>query len=281
MRRVLILLALSGCGLERHTRRETLEVDGQSRSYLVHAPAGREGRLPLVLVFHGGFGTADGAERASGFSELSDREGFIVVYPQGLHRHWHHGQCGHDEPNDLRFVGALLDRLARDLPVDPDRIYIVGASNGAGFCHLAATRFSDRIAAFAAVIGGMTEINARDFTPSDPVSALIMNGTEDPIIPDDGRAVAHWVNHNGCRRDPVIEEMPDGDPGDGTRVRVRTYREGRDGTEVVLYSIEGGGHTWPGGSQYLAPFLIGRVCRDFDATETIWKFLASHPKNDR
>jgi len=90
--------------------------------------------------------------------------------------------------------------------------------------------------------------------------------------------VRKWVAHDGCNPRPIIEEMPDTDPGDGCRVQKFTYPNGKDGTEVVLYRIEGGGHTWPGVTPTLPAFIVGKVCRDINATAIILEFFKTHPK---
>jgi polyhydroxybutyrate depolymerase len=88
------------------------------------------------------------------------------------------------------------------------------------------------------------------------------------------------VQRDGCRTQPVEEALPDTDPKDGCTIKRFTYGHGQGGTEVVLYRIEGGGHTWPGGPQYFPQFLLGRVCRDIDATQVIWDFFKAHPKTE-
>jgi len=89
--------------------------------------------------------------------------------------------------------------------------------------------------------------------------------------------VRKWVEHNGCK-DPVDDDLPDKDPEDGTTIKRSTYSGGRNGTEVVFYTIEDGSHTWPGGTQYLPEWIIGKVCKDIDATQVIWEFFTKHPK---
>ena len=129
------------------------------------------------------------------------------------------------------------------------------------------------------------------------MSVLMINGTGDPLIPFEGgdvrllgiggrgqvlkttETVQRWVQHNGCKTEPQVEELPDADPNDGTRVQRIVYGNGREGAEVILYKIAEGGHTWPGGIQYLSPKLVGRVCRDIKATEIIWEFFSRHQRN--
>ncbi len=86
-------------------------------------------------------------------------------------------------------------------------------------------------------------------------------------------SIRFWVSRNMCSVTPVVTEEPDRDPDDGTRVTRKQYINDTDGTEVILYAVEGGGHTWPSGIQYLPAWIIGKTCRDIDANEVIWSFF--------
>jgi polyhydroxybutyrate depolymerase len=135
---------------------------------------------------------------------------------------------------------------------------------------------------------------SRTFRPGRPVSLLVLQGTADPLVPYDGGAVgrdgrgdivstetalALWRRHNATRDIPREETLADRVPSDGCRVHVRAWSDGRESTEVVLYRLDGGGHSWPGGTQYLPRRLIGGVCRDVDATRLIWEFFARHGRS--
>ena len=283
-----------------HTVVRALVSGGRTRSYRLHVPPGlAAGRpAPLVLAFHGGGSTAEGMERYCGLSALSDSAGFIVVYPEAVNRHWNDGrgtwrrESDPDTVEDLEFAVALLDALAREVSVDRGRVFATGISNGGFFCEHLAARRADRIAAIACVAGGMGPAIAAAFAPARPVSVLMIHGTEDPLVPYGGGPVARtrgrtipveeivrrWVAHDGCRPRPTTEALQDRDPADGTRVRRSLHPGGREGTEVALYRIEGGGHTWPGALQYLPAAFIGRTCRDFDARRLVWEFFAAHPR---
>jgi polyhydroxybutyrate depolymerase len=132
------------------------------------------------------------------------------------------------------------------------------------------------------------------WAPLRAVSVLIINGTDDPLVPWAGGdvhlgplelgqvlsvadTVKFWVSNNKCASLPLVTQLPDKDPSDGTTVRKETYGGCEDGAEVVLYAVEGGGHTWPGGLQYSPESIIGRTSRDFDASEVIWQFFKEHP----
>jgi|SRR6185503_2762998 polyhydroxybutyrate depolymerase len=293
-----VALALPAAA-DRATQAHTLEVGGVTRSYLLHVPpALPAGPAPLVLVFHGGGGTGTGVERLTRFSELADREGVLVAYPDGIGRNWYDGReftsgsrAHRERIDDVGFVAALLDAIARTRPVDPRRIYATGISNGAVFSHYLAAHLSSRIAAIAPVVGGVADPPDAWLRPEHPVSVLIVQGTTDPLVPYRGGPVAfgrgrvidtedaarRWARWNGAAPEPrsTVLPAPGKDHCGGLRL---TYSGGRDGSEVVLVRLDGGGHTWPGGGQYLPEGLIGRVCRDFSATTLIWEFFRTHPR---
>lgn len=282
---------------EEHAKSRTIQVGDLERTYWLHVPPNlpKDQPVPLVFCFHGGQGTGLRMTKDSGFSALSDKEGFIVVYPEGVGKSWNdgRGEAGIESQkknvDDVGFVAALIEALSKEFKIDPKRIYATGISNGGFLCERLAAELGDRIAAIAPVAAGMAE----SVTPKEPVSVLLMNGTEDPLVPYPGGAmglrnresrivgaeaiVEMWAKVNGCGK-PAVETLPDQDPKDGCRIEKRTWSGGKGGTEVVLYKVEGGGHTWPGGSQYLPERVIGKVCRDLSAPPVIWEFFQSHPK---
>ena len=282
---------------ERALAPHTMELDGITRSYHLHVPSAvGPTPAPLVLVFHGGGGTGPGTERLTRFTALADREGFLVAFPEGVEKNWNDGReftssrAHRDHVDDVAFVAALIDAIGRAHAVDPRRVYATGISNGGIFSHYLAAHLSARIAAIAPVVGGIADPPDAWLRPEQPVSVLMLQGTRDPLVPYHGGAVAfgrgkiidteeaarRWAALNGGR-EPVREPLPaDGkDRCGGLRT---IYPGGRDGSEVTLVRLDGGGHTWPGGAQYLPERLIGRVCRDFDATVLIWDFFKAHPK---
>lgn len=268
-------------------------VGGIRRSYFVHVPAGSDGTtpLPVVLALHGAFSTARKFERESGLSLLADREGFLVVYPQGiglgdLFRHWNSGHCcGKARKMNLDDVGFALgavDDAARRNPVDRSRLYVVGHSNGGMLAYRIAAERPEIVAAVAAVsatIGGVPAANEPEWTvprPARPVPVLALHGRADENVPYDGgraaksrgksstisvtRSVGRWVDADGCDPGAQVEMM------NGGRVERQSWSGCGDGAEVVLYSLDGWGHDWP-----KADSLGG-----FDATATIWRFFERH-----
>jgi polyhydroxybutyrate depolymerase len=272
----------------------TLSVSGVTRHYLLHVPENLPpGRLvPLVLVFHGGGGRASQMAAFTGFDALAEREQFIVAYPDGIGRHWNDGR-GRSHADDVGFIRGLLDELEQFYPVDARRVYATGISNGGFFSNRLACELSDRIAAIASVAATMPEPLGSECNPARPISVLYIQGTEDPLVPIDGGkigfrhgrslghnisladSVAFWRRVDGITSAPVVENLPH-QVDDGTHVRREVWSGGKDHTEVVEYIIEGGGHTWPDGPQYLPKFIVGRASRNLDATSVIYNFFARH-----
>lgn len=273
-------------------------MDGRTRTYQLHVPAVYDGTRPaaLVLVFHGGGGSGANIARWTGFDALSERVGFLVVYPDGVNRHWIDGRNAPFQNragvDDVAFITALLDALAAEFRIDSRRVYAAGISNGAMFCHFLALHLPDRIAAIAPVAGGLPEPEAAAPLPGGSVAVIAFNGTADALVPFEGgpivrdrgrvlgaRATARrWADLNGCAPRPVSAALPDLDPRDGTTVTRETWSGGRDGAEVVLYVIEGGGHAWPGVEKWRYRRAGEVVSRDIDATALIWEFFERHPR---
>jgi poly(3-hydroxybutyrate) depolymerase len=145
-------LAAQTPGVEQ---RRTLEVAGARRGYLLYLPSSwQRGRpVPLVLVFHGAGGRSAGMARHTGFSRVAEREGFAVVYPDGVGRRWNDGRGIGGARDDVGFVRALVDSLERELGIDRRRVYATGISNGAMFAHRLACDLPGVLAAIAPVAG--------------------------------------------------------------------------------------------------------------------------------
>ncbi len=291
-------------GTASRTSVDSLQFGSLARTFRIYVPSqyDRSKPLPVVLVLHGGGGTGDGMEKLTlgGLNCLADREGFIPVYPDGVDRHWNDGRgvqtyrAQRDNVDDVGFVSALIDHLARTLSIDQRRVYVTGISNGGLMSFRLARELTTRIAAIAPVAISMSEQIAAMRAPSRPISVLMIPGTRDPLVPWDGGAIGfargqevgrvlsvsetvkYWAGHNQCPSPPTVSMEPDRDPKDGTRVRREAYSPCRDSTEVTLLAVEGGGHTWPGGLQYLPEGIVGRTSKDIDANEVIWAFFRRH-----
>jgi polyhydroxybutyrate depolymerase len=268
--------------------------DGRTRSYVVRAPRDRRPgeRLPVVLVLHGGGGSAQNAERMTGFTALVERERVLVVYPDGTSRAgplrtWNAGHCCayalQARVDDVGFVAALLDTLAAQYPVDTRRIYATGMSNGAMMSHRLARELPDRLAAIAPVVGALfgDEPPARG-----PVAMLAINGARDSLIPPDGGGRGRGaIGFDGMATTPVADQGTYWARANGCATAPSTSRRGMlvhtryacpAGRSVELYLVEDNGHAWPGG-QRGTPRADG-PSRALDATEVIWAFFTANPR---
>ena len=292
---LLALLAAEPLGPGEHLR--SLKVDGLDRSYLVHVRPKYDPDVPtpVVLAFHGAGTNAPVMSLSSGLSLKANDAGFVVVYPNGTGKDnlllvWNSGGISgpyaRKLPDDVAFVKAVLDDVATVINVDPKWVYATGMSNGGMMCYRLASELSDRIAAIAPV-SGTTAVGLR--RPKRPVAVVHFHGTADKLVPFNGPdertakflrfqsvndTIRTWVQFDGCPNQPETFELPD-TADDGITVKRRIYGPGEEGTEVAIYVIDGGGHTWPG-RKWPVPWL-GKTTRDISANDLIWEFFEKHP----
>lgn len=269
---------------------------GQERKYLVHLPPAYDGRTPtpLVVCLHGGGGDIGFARRMFGMSEKADKEGFIVAYPNGSGRlkdhilTWNAGECcGYAEArriDDVSFLRNFIRQVETDYNIDRQRVYLVGFSLGAMMAYRYACEMPDDITA-CAIIGG--SMNGKEKLPVHPVPMLIIHGLADKHVPVQGGggklakwgfnvhampldyAIDFWVKADRCESAPRVER--------NGIVERKIYPHGKDGTEVVVYTIDGYAHSWPGGKR--AWFRADKPCPDLSATDTAWDFFSRHTRN--
>jgi polyhydroxybutyrate depolymerase len=267
-----------------------LPAGGRERSYRLYRPVSVESGkpAPLVVVLHGGFGSAGQAEQAYGWDELADRHGFLVAYPDGVGRSWNAGWCCGPartyEVDDVGFMEALVDDLSAGGSVDPRRVFAAGVSNGAMLAYRVACESPGLLAAIGVVAGTM----ACECLRPGPVSLLHIHGLEDRSVPFEGgvgleaadrrpppsvpSVIQFWRTGGGCGLATVT--------GDG-QVR-RESAVGPGGIEVTLITLAGVGHVWPG-SRPPSPAVSSMLSLDapsnvIDATEELWSFFAAHPR---
>ncbi len=308
-------IMLSGINLLSFTatagtyKRSSFLFDNLERSFQIFTPSlyDKSIQVPLVIVLHGRGTNGEGMILVTrkGFDKLADRDGFITVYPNGIDLNWNDGRMD-EEANDrahreniddVGFISALIDLMIKDYNIDSKRVYIAGMSNGAIMAYRLACELSDKITAIAPVDGNIPQLLSSACVPYRPVSVLAINNVNDPLVPFEGgeifgnfhrvklgkvlsvkESVMFWVNRDKCSATPFVTEEPDRNPKDGTRVTRKEYLNGIDQTEVIVYSIDGGGHTWPGGIQYLPVWVIGKTCLHIDANEIIWSFFKKHSR---
>ena len=280
--------------------------DGIDRSYRIHIPENLSinNEPSLLFVLHGGGGDAEGMEllvTQGGFNKISDENNLIVVYPNGYEKNWNDGRNKNDSSHqenidDVGFISQIIDDLIQEFNIDQNKVYCTGISNGAMMSYRLSLDISEKIAAIAPVAGSIPVEIFPEETGGIPVSICIIFGTSDPLVPFEGgivgtknnprgtvisvpKSIDYWVNRNNCDKTPDSINLPNENIFDLCRVRKDTYANGTNGTEVVFFEIARGGHTWPGGPQYLPKILVGRTCYDIDANTVIWDFFINHPKN--
>lgn len=288
----------------------TITSNGIERNYYVHTPKeyDKNTPTPVVIMLHGGGGSAEGQAKIINMGEASDTHGFIAVYPEGtradgnpdkkIQRFWNAG-TGPNGPfntaptvlaaNDTQFVLDIIKKLEMDFRIDQKRIYVTGFSNGASMAHKIGCDLSTTVAAIAPV-GAPYWGYPEDCTPVRPMPIIYFHGTDDKCAPYNGgisecekgfagggrifpsaeNSVHFWKEKNNCNETGTITYQH----GD---VTCTTY-SCEDNAEVEFCSIKGAGHTWPGGEGYSIPGIpIGNVTQDINANDEMWKFFEKHP----
>lgn len=253
----------------------TISVNGTIRHARVHVPTSYDPQTPtpVVIDLHGRTSNGTQQEWLSHMIAKSDAAGFIAVHPESSTSptSWNSG-AGCCDPaysehvDDVGFIRQLYDELATRLCVDRDRVYAGGLSNGGYLAHTLACEMSDRIAAIGSV-AGLLQVTACHVTRPMPVFQV--HGTDDPIVSYSWvpPTIEYWTSHNGCTSESTTYQQ-----GDATCV---THGGCAAGADVVLCTIEGGGHQWPGGET--VP-LLGYNTDDLNATDAMWDFFVAHPR---
>ena len=289
-------------GLAAGSHTITLQHDGRRRSYMVHMPrAGGSRARSVVLAFHGGGGEADGFKGYAELDAVADREGFVVVYPNGsgvLPRRlltWNAGECCgysmNQRVDDVGFAVAVLDDLARRVSIDPGRVYATGHSNGAMMAYRLAAERADRIAAIVPVAGAISQ---DPFAPRHRVAVLVIHSVDDPRAlyngglgpPFPGTDVrsAHrpvseglekWRVHNGCSAATRTLDTRKGRSGRTEQTAtLLEWEECAEGARVAHWKLTGVGHGWPGSSPGRREEIIGPPTALVNAAEEIWRFVS-------
>ena len=260
---------------------------GQQRRYLLYVPetADLTRPMPLVLTLHGFAQWPANQAQVSQWNALADAHGFLVVYPAGtgFPKRWNSSSPAAENP-DITFLSDLIDTLSREYPIDQNRIYINGLSNGGGMSFAYACALSERVAAFGSVAGAYTTA-WEQCEQASPVPAVIFHGDADPIVPFTGGQsgpnnlvlpdIKTWVDelaaNNTCSG--LTASIP-------TAAGVQGERFENCAADLDFYVIAGGGHTWPGG-QALPEWITGKTSSLIDASAVMWEFFQAHPLTRR
>jgi polyhydroxybutyrate depolymerase len=282
-----------------------INIGGLQRRTLLHLPKNAAPPIPLVLMLHGMGGNGKATMLETGWSEKADAHGFMVAYPEATRPHpseraslrsnppaWNDGSgrfhAAEQQIDDVAFIRRLIDELSLQYKIDPNRVYAAGFSNGASMTFRIGAELSDRLAAIAPGAGACW---SSDIRPARGLSLCYITGTADTLNPIDGGIpqlasgkeesegkakppimdhIQKWTKALGCPLEPTADTTSNG-------VRTRSYGPGREGAEVRFITIEGLGHMWPGGSNRVPEFLVGKPSDKLKATDVIWQFFSEHP----
>lgn len=273
--------------LVRNRSNGSLISSGQRREYILHVPPGYDGGrpVPLVISLHGASGWPAQQRDVSRWNRVADQHGFLVVYPAATRgagpRVWHVGRTA-GLARDVRFISDLVDELQARYNIDSARIYANGMSNGGAMTFALSCTLSSRIAAFG-MVGAAQTLPFSWCTDRKPVPVIVFHGTADRLVPyrggmswmasapfpDTVRWAASWARRNRCGESPAESVV-------AADVKRTEYTGCGSGAAVVLYTIEGGGHTWPGGEP-LPRWWLGKTTTSIDASALMWQFFREHP----
>jgi polyhydroxybutyrate depolymerase len=306
---VILFLLLSNYNSVSQNTHDSIYHEGIYRTYQTHLPPlyNPLQSYPLVFVLHGGGGNAEYMSAYTQFNITADTANFIVVYPEGIYtgpnfagapgHQWADGRMvllpdslGID---DVDFFDKLIDTLSLDYNIESSCIFATGISNGGIMCQRLASELSNKFAAVASVAASFPDSLVLGFNPTNPISVLFMNGTNDPITPvylgGTGLALGSniatdsmitlWINHNLCTPSIDSISLPNIVLLDFSTVTKYTYGGCQDSVEIVFYKIINGGHTWPQENDTLHVPFTGYCNKDINGTNEIWSFFSTHCKN--
>lgn len=306
---VLLGLALGASAMAARITDERVSTGDGPRPFLLAQPdQPLAGPRPLVLVLHGHGGSAAqalgqklGASPLAVWLQIADREGVLVAALDGSKAGdgkagWN--DCRRDAPgnpptDDVAFAAAVVQKLVGAGRVDPQKVYAMGMSNGAMMTYRLAQELNPPLAGFVAVSGLMASDSRCALPQSRPVPAMVIAGTEDPLVPYQGGQ----VSVGGARRGGVLgaeatlaallRVNQNTAPGrrsvfgvaqqrDGSWVERLDFGAPNDPARVALLTVHGGGHIEPSISQRYRPFyerLVGRQNHDIESAEVAWQFF--------
>ncbi|MFM8531387.1 MAG: alpha/beta hydrolase family esterase [Ilumatobacteraceae bacterium] len=276
--------------------------DGRRRHFRLYVPSTYrpDQSVPLLIALHGGLETSEQFATNSGFDDLAESNGFIVVYPDGIRaisdrpglQTWNGGYCcgpaANKNVDDVGYLDFLLDLLEERFTIDSSRVFAAGHSNGAIMAYRLACELSDRVVAIGVQAGSL---GIDECTPSHPVALLHVHGLADTNHPIDGgvgsgvsgvafrsgrEAVRTFAELNECGVEPTVEKVPS-----NPDLEVSTWSECAAGAEVRLITVDGASHAWMGhaAASSASVGLVGEPYPDFDSSRAIWAFLAGYPRS--
>jgi polyhydroxybutyrate depolymerase len=284
----LIIIIMIGLSTQFGTNGK-IKSSGQTRKFLIYVPESynSEQPAPLVISIHGFVQWPAHQQSMTGWNKLADENGFLVVYPKGtgFPLRWN-TRPSEENPGamdeELQFFSDLIDHLSSSYNIDPSRIYANGMSNGGGMSDLLACEYADRIAAIGGVAGSYV-YPREDCHSARPMPVIAFHGVDDQIVLYKGGAssrdeqfvfptiedwAAGWAEINSCGPSPEISLITN-------EITRRHYGGCEENADVILYTIAGAGHTWPGGEK-LPVWIAGYTNQDINASALMWEFFSKY-----
>jgi polyhydroxybutyrate depolymerase len=260
----------------------TFEHNGNSRLVIVMRPEHAVAGAPMLLLLHGQGGMPQNMANITQVAAEVAQRGYWVFLPAAVNGLWNDNPDTSDgTKDDVGFIARVIDIAVSEYGVDASRVYAAGISNGAFMSERLGCELSDRIAAIGIVSATIRDGLAAQCQPAQPPPFTMIVGTADPFVLYGGSGnklsaddtLAFWASLHGCQSGAGIEEdLPD-IARDATTVQRTLHRVCSSGKEVQRYTVDGGGHAWPGGWQYLPVPLIGQTSHDIDATTVLLDFF--------
>ncbi len=292
----------------------TIVVDGLERRYAVYVPQDFHAGMPVVFCLHGGGGTIEkmtGQDRNKSpyklWFDVAENDGVLVVFPQALAKdkwpNWNDCRADCDvcpDMDDVKFLSNLIDTIVNAYRADTSRIYFCGVSNGGFMTLRMATCVPDKLAGIGVIIASLPDTTECGHDPLQPLPAMFINGTADPMLPYNGgtignppdpthgscrpvdSTIAYFVRLNSCDPDPQVYDFPDLDERDNSTVTSYFYKSAQ-GNDVLFYKVEGGGHAAPSISEqysWLWERYVGKQNHDIETVFEMWNFLKDKRLSD-
>ncbi len=283
-----------GLTLATGSTQHAIQVDGRIRMYRVYRPAGIVAPAPLVVMLHGGLGSAWAAERAYGWNTVADRDKAVILYPDAFGQAWNVGggccgQAASDGVDDVRFLDRAIADVRSQVPVDPKRIYATGMSTGGMMAYRLACE-TDLLAA----IGPVAATMLGDCPNPAPMSVIAINGTADPTVPYAGTPAAGLAPYEAAPVPEVIASWRrtarcGGEIVSAAEGVTTSVAQCPSDRTVTLVTIEGGGHAWPGVGRsgpldaqptatQTPPATSDPGADGVNATALVWEFFRAHQR---
>ena len=254
---------------------------GYGRRYVAIRPLIATPDAPVLVLLHPREETPERMANITAAGRLAALHGAWVLLPEAVNGYWNDSPRP-NEVDDVGFLIALLDAVVPTHQLDAGRVYAAGYSNGGYMAQRLACERAERIAGIATV-GAPLRASVADICPlSRPMPVIQFHGSADLIVPYAGDGLRpgalegsrYWAARGGCTADVSSSStLPNRERRDKTQV-VKTRHTGCPKTvEIRLYTVHGGGHTWPGSSQAAYTGLFGRTSGDVDATLELWSAL--------